>query len=226
MAGFTVAVILVGGNEDAWRERQAVERALPAVEAVVMSAPRMPDAAIRVIARQRPTMILNRVVADVASVVRNNRGGMRLALAHLAALGHRRVTYVAGPTSSWADGVRWRGVREAALLFGLRVQRVGPFDPTTAAGISAAERVVAARSSSVIAFNDELAIGVMRGLAARGVRVPLDVSVVGVDDIEMAGLISPPLTTIGGSVPDSRTASAAVSASVGRVPGWAAAPVV
>lgn len=210
MAGFTVAVVLAGADEDGRQEREAVERALPALEAVILSAPRMPDAAIRVIARQRPTVVLNRLVADVPSVVRDNRTGMRQAVAHLAALGHRDVTYVGGPASSWADGVRWRSVREASLSLGLRAQRIGPFPGTTTAGVSAADQVRAARSSAVIAFNDELAIGVVRGLAAHRVRVPADVSVVGVDDIAMAGLVAPRLTTIGFSMRDMCHAAGAI----------------
>ncbi len=200
MSDVTVVTVLVGADDDGRREREAIDRALPAVEAVIMSAPRMPDAAIRVIARQRPTVVLNRTVADVASVVRDVRGGMRLAVAHLASLGHSTVTYVAGPASSWSDGVRWRAVTEAALACGLRAQRFGPFAATTTAGVAAADSVCAARSSAVIAFNDELAMGVIRGLAARRVRVPSDVSIIGVDDVDLARYVAPPLTTVGFSI--------------------------
>lgn len=52
----------------------------------------------------------------------------------------------------------------------------------------------------MIAFNDELAISVVSGLHAHHVRVPVEVSVIGVDDIDMAGIVGPPLTTVGFSM--------------------------
>jgi LacI family repressor for deo operon, udp, cdd, tsx, nupC, and nupG len=103
----------------------------------------MPDSTIRVIAKQRPTVVLNRVVADVASVVRDNVHGMRLAVEHLAALGHHDLTYVEGPADSWADGVRWRSIREASLELGVRARRIGPFPADVASGMRAADELLA-----------------------------------------------------------------------------------
>ncbi len=195
-AGHSVAVVLVGTEDSRLGERPSIERVLPAVGGVVISGPRMPDSTIRVIAKQRPTVVLNRVVADVPSVVRDTLHGMRLAVEHLATLGHHDVTYVAGPADSWADGVRWRSIREASLDLGVHARRIGPCPADIASGVRAADELLAQRDSAAIAFNDVLALGVIRGLAARGRRVPADVSVVGVDDIEFASLVTPSLTTV------------------------------
>ena len=88
-------------------ERQAIERALGSVDGVVLSSSRMPDSGIRMIAKQVPTVVLNRVLPDVHSVVVDNPRGARRAMEHLGSLGHDSVTYLAGPEESWPDGVRW-----------------------------------------------------------------------------------------------------------------------
>lgn len=183
-------------HEDAAAERKALERAMPLVEGLVLGTSRMSDSAIRVIARQRPTVVLNRVIAGIPSVVTDNARGMRSAAEHLAGLGHRSVAYVAGPEASWADGVRWQALREAAHELDLRVHRVGPVAPTLAGGADAAPAVVATGATAAIGYNDLVAIGLMRRLAASGVRVPDAVSVVGFDDIFGAELCSPALTTV------------------------------
>jgi len=193
-ADYTLLVADV--HESATAERKALERALPLVEGVVLGTSRMSDSAIRVMAQQRPTVVLNRVITGIPSVVTDNTRGVRRAVEHLAGLGHTTIGYVAGPEASWADGMRWRGMREAAEQLDVRVQRVGPFAPTLAGGVEAAGVIATSTVSAVVAYNDLVAIGLMRGLAAAGLRVPRDVSVVGFDDIFGAELCSPALTTV------------------------------
>jgi LacI family transcriptional regulator len=193
-ADYTLLVADV--HESAAAERKALERALPLVEGVVLGTSRMSDSAIRVMAQQRPTVVLNRVLTGIPSVITDNARGTRRAVEHLAELGHRTIGYVAGPEASWADGMRWRAMREAAHELDLRVQRLGPVTPTLAGGAEAASLVAGSPLTAVVAYNDLVAIGLMRGLAAAGVRVPRDVSVVGFDDIFGAELCSPALTTV------------------------------
>src|SRR5690349_1319112 len=85
------------------REREVLERTIAVVDGVVLASSRMPDAVIRAVARQRPTVVLNRAIAGVPCIVTDSRAGMRRSVEHLAALGHRWVTYVAGPEVSRAD---------------------------------------------------------------------------------------------------------------------------
>ena len=182
--------------ESAAVERKALERALPLVEGVVLGTSRMSDSAIRVMAQQRPTVVLNRVLTGIPSVITDNARGTRRAMEHLAELEHRSIGYVAGPEASWADGMRWRAMREAAEALDVRVQRFGPVAPTLGGGTEAAAVVAESAVTAVVAYNDLVAIGLMRGLAAAGVRVPRDVSVVGFDNIFGAELCSPALTTV------------------------------
>ncbi len=193
-AGYTLLVADV--RESAEAEREALERTLPLVEGVVLATSRLSDSSIRVAAKQRPTVVLNRVMTDIPSVVTDNARGMRRAVEHLAELGHTTVVYLAGPEASWADGMRWRSMREAAYELEIRVRRLGPFAPTQAGGMAAAQVLAQNPPSAVIAYNDLLAIGLMRGLHALGGRVPQDVSVVGFDNIFGADFCTPPLTTV------------------------------
>ena len=193
-AGYTMLLADTQGSGP--RERESVERAMPLVEGIVLASSRMSDSAIRMAAKQKPLVVLNRAVVDVPSVVTDNPRGARRAAEHLGGLGHEVITYVAGPEASWADGMRWRALREVELELGLKVRRIGPFPPTVRGGVRAAHELSKHPTSAVIAYNDQLAIGLMRGLASMGARVPEDVSVVGFDNIFGSDLVTPGLTTI------------------------------
>lgn len=190
------ALMLCDTRESAKGERQAIERALGSVDGVVLSSSRMPDSGIRMIAKQVPTVVLNRVLPDVHSVVVDNPRGARRAMEHLGSLGHDSVTYLAGPEESWPDGVRWRAIVEAGHELDIRVRRLGAYMPTVRAGLAAADDLLQRPATAVIAYNDQMAIGLMRGLQAAKVRVPGDVSVVGFDNIMLGDIVSPPLTTV------------------------------
>ncbi|MDP3892166.1 substrate-binding domain-containing protein, partial [Nocardioides sp.] len=107
-------------------------------------------------------------------------------------------TYCAGPPSSWMGAARWAALRSGAEVYDLEARRVGPFNPTVASGGAAADAALRKDTTALVAHNDLLAIGIMRRLAARGARVPEDVSVVGFDNIFAAELVQTPLTTLGG----------------------------
>lgn len=193
-AGYTLLVVDAQESVDA--ERQALERTLPLVEGLILATSRMSDSSIRVAAKQRPTVVMNRVMTDVPSVLTDNARGMRSAVAHLAALGHTNLTYVAGPEASWADGMRWRAFLEATSQLDLKARRIGPFAPTLAGGLSAAQALTKQSTTAAITYNDLLAIGAIRGLKRLGRSVPADMSVIGFDNIFGSDFCTPPLTTV------------------------------
>jgi LacI family transcriptional regulator, repressor for deo operon, udp, cdd, tsx, nupC, and nupG len=223
--GFTL--LLADAQESDRVERGALERLLPAVDGFVLGGSRMSDSAIRMIAKQKPVVVLGRAVVDVPSVVPDNARGARLAAEHLAGLGHSALTYVAGPEASWADGVRWRSLLETAEDLQLRLRRTGPFSPDVPGGVRAAAELLAQPTSAVVAYNDQLAIGIVRGLRGRGVRVPADVSVVGFDNIGAAELVTPGLTTVAAPLhAGGAAATRALLAMVQGAPGSTGAPLV
>jgi LacI family transcriptional regulator len=128
--------------------------------------------------------------------------GGRLAGAHLAELGHRRVAFVGGPFSIQQVSDRHDGfaaaLEEAPGRPRLRV--VSTPNLTVAGGRRAAaelaELPVRSRPTSVFCANDLLALGVLQELTRRGVRVPDDVAIVGYDDIDFAAAAAVPLSSV------------------------------
>lgn len=193
--GYTL--LLSHTMEDPHVERAWIEHELSTVEGIVLASSRMSDSAIRMLAKQRPVVVLNRRLPEVPSILIDNHRGMRRAMEHLGELGHVAVTYVSGPEASWTDGVRWLALREAGYELDIKVRRVGPTQtPTIDAGFALVPRILNQPTTAVIAYNDVLAIGVLKGLRRMGVVVPDDVSVVGVDNILLAQVVEPELTTV------------------------------
>ncbi|HSN43234.1 MAG TPA: LacI family DNA-binding transcriptional regulator, partial [Propionibacteriaceae bacterium] len=189
-------VLLADAQESSTLERTAIERLIPVVDGILIASPRMSDSGLRTIAKQIPLIVLNRELTDVPCVVTDNAAGMRAAVEHLHDLGHTSITYVAGPEASWADGARWRALRDVSAELGVHAHRIGPFPPTFQGGLDCEAELLAHPITAAICYNDLIAIGVMAALRRAGLRVPSDVSVIGFDDILTARLVSPPLTTV------------------------------
>lgn len=189
-------IVLADCRESGTRERVALERLVPVVSGFIIGSSRMADSALRTIAKQRPMVVLNRELRDVPSVVTDNVGGMHAVVDLLRELGHETVVYVAGPEAAWADGVRFRALRDYGTAMGLHTHKIGPFLPTFEGGMSAGRVLLDKPPTAVIAYNDLMAIGVMHALIAAGLKVPDQTSVVGFDDILTSRLVLPTLTTV------------------------------
>ena len=128
----------------------------------------------------------------------------RLQVEHLAARGHRTLGYAATADRRVAAFAEQRlaGARRACAELGLAGPRVEPVALDLAAAVAAVRSWRGARPAvtAVAAYNDEVALAVLAGLRAEGLRVPQDVAVVGVDDIPAARLAVPALTTVAQSV--------------------------
>jgi DNA-binding LacI/PurR family transcriptional regulator len=124
----------------------------------------------------------------------------RLQVQHLAGAGHRVLGYASTTDPRLVDFARPRlgGVREECRRLGLPGPRVQPVELSAAAGRTAvrALRAGAEPVTAVAAYNDEVALAVLSGAHAEGLRVPADLAVIGVDDIVAAALAAPPLTTV------------------------------
>jgi LacI family transcriptional regulator len=126
--------------------------------------------------------------------------GIQEAVEHLHKLGHRRIAFVTGPMRQRTCQLRKDAYVESMQGCGLPVREglIIAGDHTLLGGVDAASRLLRMkiRPTAVLCSNDMTAIGVLRHLAAEGVRVPEDVSVVGFDDIQLADYVYPPLTSI------------------------------
>ncbi|MCW2703834.1 MAG: LacI family transcriptional regulator [Blastococcus sp.] len=177
-----------------------LDRLASSVDGFVLASSRLPDDELRTLAERSPVVLFNRRVEGVASLVTDSVDGSRQIIEHLVALGHRSLAYLAGPSAAWSDVERWRALSEHADAAGARIVRCGPFAPTLDGGPAAADVGMSTGATALIAFNDLLAIGVLRRLGERGIAVPAQVSVVGYDDIFGSDFCSPPLTTVAGPV--------------------------
>lgn len=191
------AVFIADSEEDAELESELVTHLSKQVDGLVLFSPRMPPEALAEHAAKVPIVLVNRVLANMNSIVFDNAEGMRYALEHLHALGHRRVAYIAGPRDSWSDKARTEGLHAAeASLPGIELVELGHVAPVFQGGVASADRAVASGATAVVCYNDLVALGVLSRLAHRRISVPEEMSVIGFDDVPAATLVSPPLTTL------------------------------
>ncbi len=131
--------------------------------------------------------------------VDNVKGG-RLATEHLISLGHRNIALLNGPSAQRDARKRCEGFESAMTEHGLTVRSDWCFNVpfTFESGVEAAQQIqpILSDVTAVVCGSDELAMGLMRGLAAKGIRCPADVSLTGYDDALWAARHSPAVTTI------------------------------
>ena len=159
------------------------------------------DTAVAALSHVRPEVPLVAVGcgtrASVTSVAIDNVAGATAATRYLLGQGHRTVYHLAGPVScldakerldGWQQVIREAGGPEPPVLAG---------DWSASSGYELGGRLATEPGlTAIFCGNDTMALGVIRALVERGLRVPEDVSVVGFDDVPEAGFYLPPLTTV------------------------------
>ena len=147
-----------------------------------------------------PVAAVGRYELDIPHVAVDDAAAAECAVTHLIDVGHRRIAFIGGPLDSTTVEDRHRGYQAALNRAGIPVEDglVVQTPMSLTGGSRAADALVArgAGFTAVFAATDEVAFGVISGLRACGLRVPEDVSVVGMDDVPMASHADPPLTTI------------------------------
>jgi LacI family transcriptional regulator len=165
------------------------------------------DATVDALLRDRvPVVLVNRLAAtDAPSVTSDDAQGIREAVAHLAELGHTAIAHLTGPPGISVTGTRERAYRSALRAARIRPRRgwiVRADQYTAAAGEQACRRLLAdtdgtgAEVTAILAGNDLLAVGCYAALDQRGLSCPDDVSVIGINDMPLAGWLRPSLTTV------------------------------
>lgn len=139
----------------------------------------------------------------VTNLVLDERLAARLALEHLAALGHERIAFIKGQPFSSDSQVRWESIRAVARERRIEIRpeltvqlQSDSFSPVV--GYPCVRELLSRTTdfTALFAYNDLSAIGAIRAIRERGLRVPEDISVVGFDDINSAAFQNPSLTTI------------------------------
>lgn len=144
-----------------------------------------------------PVLPLDEEIPVVAAA---NWSGARLATEHLIGLGHTHIGIITGPAGSVASAERLAGYQAALIAAGLPlVHKLTQESALTMSGGEQAARALLAQQhapTAILALNDSMAIGVLRAAHEQGLHVPHDLSIVGFGDVEMASVVTPPLTTV------------------------------
>jgi LacI family transcriptional regulator len=197
-------VFVADSDEDPDVEAELIGALAARTDGLVVASPRSGDAELGAALAGVTAVLANRELAgtsgsttpEVPCVSVDDADGVAQVLGHLYALGHRKVGVAAGPSSSWSGSRRVAGLRAAAEQRGVELVELGNFQPYFAGGTQAADYALASGVTAVVAFNDLMALGILDRLRHRGVDVPGELSVVGFDDVQLATLVSPALTTV------------------------------
>jgi LacI family transcriptional regulator len=136
----------------------------------------------------------------VSTILMDYNTGIREAVKHLADLGHKRIAFLAGPHKLHSAITRENDFRTAMEAVDLGIQKswVIECDHTLKGGMAGFGQLqaLAEPPTAIVCSNDMTAIGVLRAAYLKNLRVPQDLSVIGLDDIDFAEFTLPPLTTI------------------------------
>ncbi|PSK95960.1 LacI family transcriptional regulator [Murinocardiopsis flavida] len=209
-AGAGYPVVLLNSAENPQRQRRSLRLLAEQRAAGAVIMPVDNDLSDLLWLRERgiPWVLLDRgdVSADLGcSVCVDNHEGGLAAGRHLVSLGHERITFLSGTLSLEQCRTRLNGLRTALDEAGIdpddAVRLVETGKLNAANGEQAVEEVLGGgpkrRPQAVFCANDQLALGLLKGLGERGLHAPGDISVVGYDDVDFAALVHPGLTTVG-----------------------------
>ena len=199
------ATIVVDVGPDRARQQELVDKLIArGVDGLVLATVALRDPVVdHCIAASVPVVLVNRTDGGrrLSAVVTDDETGMRLAVEHLAGLGHRRIGHIAGPQDVSTGALRRAGFMASATRAGLparstMVEIAQAY--TREAGRFAALRLLDRKDAPTgfVAANDLLALGIYDALLERGLNCPSDVSVVGHNDMPYVDMLSPPLTTV------------------------------
>jgi LacI family transcriptional regulator len=199
-------VALIGNTDsDDQRERMVFDQMRARhVDGLVMATARLRHPLLAEASRaDLPVVLINRLAQDYSfpSVSVDNERGVRMAVTHLASLGHRRIAHIAGPQEMSTGLSRYRGFVTAMESGGLPVE---PDLTIFAKAFTVEEGVRCARlllergtgCTAICAGNDMLAVGCYTALDEAGLRCPEEMSVVGFNDMPFIDRLRPPMTTI------------------------------
>ncbi|WDD98298.1 MULTISPECIES: LacI family DNA-binding transcriptional regulator [Thalassomonas] len=130
----------------------------------------------------------------------DNADAARQVTEHLISLGHKKIGLISGLTDNPHTIDRLKGYKQALAQAGIEFDPalVAEGDFTLWSGLNASEHFIRMtdRPTAIFSMNDEMAIGAMKGLKAKGLKIPEDISIAGFDDLEFSKYSDPPLTTV------------------------------
>jgi DNA-binding LacI/PurR family transcriptional regulator len=211
-------VLLGNGGRDPKREQRYAESLWShGVRGVIFgSSPLSLDHIMRLVDRGLNVVVFDRRLRDddasaqsrIDGISVDNAAGGYVATRHLLDLGHRRIGFISGPLRTSSRIERFDGYRNALIDAGIRYDAELFWEGTGYSGSGDVEGAeigrdgarallsMTQRPTGIVTINDMYALGAYAGAGDAGLRVPDDVSIIGFDDISMAAIANPPLTTI------------------------------
>lgn len=142
-------------------------------------------------------VLVNRPSRTIPSVICDDAAAFDAVYAQFASWGHHRVGFVSGPRRSWMSGRRSTLAEAAARSHGLDFHLLGPVEANIEAGPRVANLLAVSGVSAAVLFDDVLTFSSLSPLASMGISVPGQLSLVGCDDLAIAALSTPAITSIG-----------------------------
>ena len=203
LAGTGYAPIMVSGHWNAAEESERVRLLMARrIDGLVILTGHLDDRQIAEFARHQPIVVTGRQLdaPQVRAFTLDQEAGGHLATRHLLNLGHRRIAHIAGPSDHTDATDRRAGYERALREAGIAAapELVAQGDFMESGGLLAMNRLLDSGQTftAVFAANDQTAFGARMALYRRGVRVPDDVSILGVDDLPATAYATPPMTTV------------------------------
>jgi LacI family transcriptional regulator len=176
------------------------------VDGIVVCSPRLPEERLVPLVEQFQNVVVvnGQGIAWrelVGAIETDDAGGMKLAVNHLLASGRCRLTYLGGPPDARVSTERYHGflhALEAAGYTSNPAWHTACHPANLIGGYEATKRLshVLSELDGLVCFNDQVAAGAIRACTEMGFRVPDDIAVTGCDDIQLATLVQPSLTTL------------------------------
>lgn len=197
------SILLCTTDEDASREIDLLnilqERY---VDGVIVCGSRIEESLLKkALSQFQAVVLVNRRVSDgtIPGILVDDVLGAYMITQHLLQIGHRAIGFIAGPTTSYSGNQRLTGYKKALAGANIELQPgwVRHCLPTTDSGEETTNLLLNANPelSALFCYNDLVALGALRHCAAFGYQVPADIAVTGFDDIMLAGVVTPSLTT-------------------------------
>lgn len=191
-----VEVMFIDTDEAPTSEERLLRQVKNQVDAFIMASPRADAEVLLDAIGDTPAVCINRTIPGLAATYCDDDDALFAAVGHLKMLGHEHLALLEGPANSWVAQRRSAASRRAGDHLGVTLTSVGHYPATFEGGIQAAPALARSGATAVLAFDDVTACGLIAGLHAIGLRVPEDFSLVGCDDVALAAMVTPQLTTL------------------------------
>jgi LacI family transcriptional regulator len=199
-------VFLCNAEEDPIREMSVIQSLEEKrVDGLILCSSRLDDTKLMEVLPRLPAVVLiNRRLSisenyKIESVLLDDEGSGCMATQHLINSGHRKIGFLAGPPASSSGKRRLQGYFSAFTNSGIQSESgwIYHCKPSVAGGVQATRDLLRSHPelTSIFCYNDLVAVGAIQACASMNLRIPGDLAIVGHDDIPLAALVTPSLTT-------------------------------